>query len=449
MVTRSDVQSLCTEESIRTVRLLYVGNDGVIRGHVVDGSRLESAFRDGLAVPKSVQSITALDEQLSDGGFGSVGEVRLVPDAESFRVLPYADACAAVFCNLYEDGREPWNIDPRSTLESYLESLTASGFEPSVAFESEFHLVEETEEGMRPADEGGVYAADAMQATHPFVREVTAALEQQGIDFVRYYSEHAPGKHEIVTEHERGIPAVDEYLLTTETIRHIARRHDRRATFLPVPFDGATNGCHVHLSLWHGDENRFHDPTADSRYSLSDEARHFVGGLLEHAHALTALTAPTVNSYSRLRPGQEASAYVCWGLDHREAMIRIPSPTPSDGAGTTRIEFRPADNTANPYLCLLGILAAGMDGIERELDPGPPLRRDPADRIQDADSKAVVERLPQSLDDALQALVDDDELSTALGPELLETYVAVKRALWESFTDSAEQWKRETFRRIY
>lgn len=449
MSTQSDVESQCAEAGVETVRLLYVGNDGVLRGHVVEADRIGTVLREGVSLPKSVQSMTALDDRLIDGRFGSVGEVRLVPDPDTFRVVPYAPDCGVLFCDLRETNSEPWSADPRSRLSSFFESLRRDGVAATVAFESEFHLVEEGPDGLVQAGEGGVYAADRLQETHAFVRAVVDALDRQDVGFARYYPEHEPGKHEVVTDHATGTEAVEEYLLTRQTVKSLAAEHDGRATFLPAPFPGSTNGCHVHLSLWEGDENLFYDPNVEGAYPLSDRARHFVGGLLEHAPALTALAAPTVNSYARLRPQQEASAYVCWGEDNREAMVRVPSTNPGDRRGTTRIEFRPADNTANPYLCLLGLLAAGMDGVERKLSPGPPLNENPGRCADGAESGAGVERLPRTLGESIRALEDDDVLASALGPELLRSYVEVKRHLWESFTASAGEWKRDEFRRVY
>lgn len=449
MATRAEIRQCCSEGPVETVRLLYVGNDGVTRGHVADAGDIDAVLENGLSIPKSVQSLTALDERLLEGRFGSVGEVTLLPDPDTFHVLPYVENSAVMLCDLVEESSKPWEADPRSTLAEVLRSLRSEGIEPAVAFESEFHLIRETSTGFEPVGDQGVYATNSMRGTDEFVGEVADALEQQGIGFSRYYPEHAPGKHEVVTEHARGISAPDKYLLTRETIREVACSHDLRATFLPAPFDGATNGCHVHISLWDGDENLFFDPDRAGKYPISERARYFIGGLVEHAPALTALAAPSVNSYSRLRPQQEASAYVCWGEDNREAMVRIPSTAPQNQAATARIEYRPADNTANPYLCLLGLLVAGWDGIKSQIDPGPSLDENPGNLSEAARSAENIQRLPRTLNESLSALEADGVLRDALSPALVDSYVEVKQHQWESFTASAGQWKREQLMKVH
>ena len=229
----------------------------------------------------------------------------------------------------------------------------------------------------------------------------------------------------------------------------VADAHGVGATFRPTPFDGLPgNGCHIHLSVWREGENVLYDPDADGRYLLSEAGRHFVGGLLDHAPALVALTAPTVESYNRLAPGMWASAYACWGHDNREAMVRIPSVDGDDTESTLRIEFKPSDNTNNPYLEQLGLLAAGFDGIERELDPGESLNQDPGG-VDEAELDAHgIGRLPESLSDALDALEADEVLAEALGEPLHGSYIEVKRSEWAQSTEDGE-WETDYLARSF
>ncbi|KZN23374.1 hypothetical protein A4G99_15285 [Haladaptatus sp. R4] len=171
--------------------------------------------------------------------------------------------------------------------------------------------------------------------------------------------------------------------------------------------------------------------------------------MLAHARALVALTAPSVVSYKRLQPGSWASAYTAWGLDNREAMVRIPSAQWENAAATTRLELKAADNTANPYLALLGVLAAGRDGIERGLDPGEPLDVDPGSLSESERERRGIERLPQSLGEAIDELEADTVLSDAMGDDLHRTYVAVKRATWTDAATAVTDWDVETYTRLY
>ena len=283
-----------------------------------------------------------------------------------------------------------------------------------------------------------------MRSAHDIVLDTIDALKTQGMGLAAYYPEYGPGQQELVIDHDSGVAAADNHILFKETVNAIARDHGAEATFRPKPFGELPgSGCHVHLSLWHDDENVLYDPDADGRYPLSESGQHFVGGLLNHAPALVALTAPTVESYDRLAPGMWASAYTCWGHDNREAVVRIPSVERSNRSGTTRVEFKPADSTNNPYLALLGLLGAGMDGIERELDPGEPLNQDPGTLDEDELAARDIERLPATLEEALDALEDDDILRESMGEDLFESYVEVKRSEWDQSIDEEGDWESE------
>ena len=441
MPTKSEIIKQCTEGEVELVRLLYVGNDGVARGRVVPAERIEDALETGANLAKAMQSFTSLDELAAGGRFGAAGEIRLVPDSETFRVLPYADRSAVMLCNMYNLDRTPWDADPRSTLSAMLDE---TAFEPQVSFESEFYLVRNTDEGFVPFDDSVCFAADGMQSATDVILDMVAALREQDMAVTSYYPEYGPGQQELVTKHAPGLLAADNHTLYKQTVRSVATNHEIAATFLPKPFpDAAGSGCHIHCSLWRDGENAFHDPDADSPYGLSETARHFVGGVLEHAPGLVALTAASVMSYRRLQPHMWASAYTCWGRDNREAVVRVPSSQWDDRSNTTRIEFKPADNTANPYLAELGLLAAGMDGIENEIDPGEPVEMDPSELSVGDRAERDIRRLPETLDEALDALEGDEVLAQALGQTLHGSYLEVKRSQWEALGEEEDDADRE------
>lgn len=445
--TAADVVEHCSNTDISLVRLLYVGNDGVTRGQTITVSELSEAFETGVSLPTSVQSLAPPDDRVVGGAFDTVGEVRLVPQPRTFRKLPYESETAAMLCSIRTLEGEPWTADPRLALQSYLSDLDDRGYEVVTAFESEFHLMVETENGYRPHDDCGVYATNSARDASDVIRDIIASLEAQSIPVKKYYPEHGAGKHEVVTGHAAGTAAVDDHVFHTETVQAVANAHGLLATFLPKPVLGATNGLHLHLSLW-DDGNAFHDESAPGSYPLSREAKQFIGGVLAHADALTALTAPAVNSYARLAPRQESCAYACWGRDNREAMVRVPSTRSGDESGATRLEFRAADAAANPYLALLGLLAAGIDGIERGIDPGEPVQTGP-DALSDAErEQRGVERLPKTLGEAVRALEADETLRAALGEELAVSYLESRRAAWNAFTETAGEWNRDILRQL-
>ena len=446
MTEASTIAEQCRDANCEMVRLLFVTQSGVVRAHTVDVSKVEDAVADGVTLSQLVQTYNALGIRDKDGRFDAAGEVVLRPDPETFRELPYAERTGGMLCDIETLNGEPWAVDPRSSLRALTAELRQRGLRPDVAFESEFTLFEvDTEETVRRVDERGAYLTKSTRETHEPILAMVDALKAQGVPIDKYYPEYAAGKHEIVTGHTRGLRAPDEHVLLRETVDSVARDHGYRATFLPKPFDHATNGCHIHLSLW-ADSNRFYDSERDG---LSRVARQFIAGLLDHAPALVALTAPTVNSYARLRPQLGATAFACWGHGNREAAVRVPETGQSDGGDATRIEFRAADNTANPYLALLGLLAAGCDGIERELSLPEPVSVDPGALSASERSERGIQRLPRTLGAALDALEGDSVLKTALGESLFETYLGVKRTQWSAFTDSAVSWERDRLRSVY
>ncbi len=295
-----------------------------------------------------------------------------------------------------------------------------------------------------------MFTDDGMQNAHDVITDMIDALEAQGMSLARYYAEYGPGQQELIIEHSRGMRAPDEQVAYKQTVKAIARKHGLTATFSPKPYpDGPGSGCHIHLSLWDGETNVFYDDSDDSAYGISDTCRQFVAGVLEHAPALLALTAPSVVSYKRLQPHMWASAYTAWGLDNREAMVRVPSSQWNDPESTTRIELKAADNTANPYLALLGLLAAGQDGIERGLDPGEPVEQDPGALSPAEREERGIERFPETLGEALDALEEDSVLAAAMGETLHEAYLAVKRDEWNEASSTATEWEAENFNRQF
>ena len=440
MTATDDVLHRVDTNDIELIRLVFVNNSGVPRGRVVDSESLPGVLETGTNVTHAMQSFNALDRLAPEGRYGPAGEVRVVPDPETYTELPYADRAAIMLADLHDLDGEPWAAGPRAQLRAYLDDIGDDGYVPRLSFESEFYYTTETDEGETvPFDDTTCFATDGMQSAHDVILDTVDALKAQGMGLSAYYPEYGPGQQELVVDHDDGVAASDGQILFTETVKAIADAHGVDASFRPKPFDGLPgNGCHIHLSVWQEGSNVLYDPDVDGRYPLGEAGRHFVGGLLEHAPALVALTAPTVESYSRLAPGMWASAYTCWGYDNREAMVRIPSVDADSPEATTRVEFKPADNTTNPYLAQLGLLAAGFDGIDRELDPGEPLNRDPGSVDETELRGRDVERLPESLSAALDALEADEVLADALGEPLHGSFIEVKRSECAQSTEDGE-----------
>lgn len=431
------------DSNIDLIRLLFVTQSGAVRAHAINAEKVDTVVENGTPISKLVQSYNAFGRRDKNGRLGAAGEVKLQPDAETMRSLPYADQTGCMLCDIETLAGNPWPIDPRSSLQKFINEMD---YRPAVAFESEFHLFTRSSDGDdHPVGTKGAYLTESTRETHETIHRIVTALESQGLVVEKYYPEYAAGKHEVVTGHQPGSRAADEHVLLRETVKSVARTDDFRATFLPRPFGTATNGCHIHLSLW-DEVNRFYDSAEGGPSELCEQ---FIAGILTHASALLALTAPTANSYTRLRPQYGAAGFVCWGPGNREALVRIPATQADTEAQATRIEFRGADNTINPYLALIGLLAAGEDGIQRELEPPEPVTVDPGTLSPTQRAEREIDRLPQTLGAALDALATDETMREALGDDLLETYLEVKRSHWDAFTESARSWNRDRLRTIY
>jgi glutamine synthetase len=442
MTTDEEVLRRAAAEDVELVRIVFVNNSGVPRGRVVDRETLPDVLAGGTNVTHAMQSFNALDRLAPDGRFGPAGEVRVVPDSETFTVLPYDDRAGLLLAELHDLDGKPWAAGPRARLRAYLDELAADGYTPELGYESEFYYTVEDDDERVPFDDSTCFSTEGMRRAHDVVLDTVDALKAQGMGLAAYYPEYGPGQQELVAESGPGLAAADDAVRFSETVRAVAADHGLGATFRPKLFPELPgSGRHVHVSLWRDGENVLHDPAADGPYPLSEAGRAFVGGLLDHAPALVAVTAPTVESYDRLAPGMWASAYVCWGEDNREAAVRVPSVDRNAPEATTRVEFKPADNTANPYLAQLALVAAGLDGIERGLDPGEPLNRDPG-TLSDAErAERGIERLPTTLAEALDALEADDTLAAAMGAELHGSYLEVKRSEWDQSTNEDGEWE--------
>jgi glutamine synthetase len=435
-VTPQEAVRQARQTGVLLVRFLYCGNDGVIRGKATHVDHLERRLIEGIGLPMAMQSFTMLDRLTPEGRFGPVGEVRLLPAPETFAVVPYAPRQARLFCNLVQLDQQPWPVCPRYFLQQMLTQAAQHGIRVQVAFENEFYLLREVDGQSLPYDTSRLYSSAGMDNSAAVITAVVEALSAQGIHVEQYHPEHGPGQQEISIRHTSGLTAADNQLAFRDTVRGVARQHGLLASLAPKPFaDQAGSGCHMHVSLWdeRGERNLFAD--ASDSLQLSPMGYHFIGGVLAHLPALVALTAPSVNSYRRLQPHVWSSAYGCYGPDNREAAVRIPSPFWHREMASTNLEFRPCDPSCNPYLALGGLLAAGLDGIARQLHPGPPVGYNPALLSDNGRCQRGIRRLPRTLAEALDALQADAVLVASLGVELAQEYCLVKRAEVTAFEE--------------
>jgi glutamine synthetase len=432
-VTPGELLATVEDRGVRLVRFLWCGNDGTVRAKASARHGLAGRLRSGIGLTVAMQAMNSLDHLQPVDDMGPVGEVRLVPDLETFRVLPYAPHTGAVLTDHMRLDGTPAAVCQRSFLKRMERGLAERGLELRAAFENEFSLATVLDGGYVPIDSALCFSTIGMTAAQDYVDELAAALEAQRIPLEQYYAELGHGQQEISTAHAPALQAADEQLLVRETIRAVATRRGLVASLAPKPWpENAGNGCHIHFSLWEGPSNRFYDPAAPDR--LSDTARSFIAGVLEHLPGLCALTAPSFNSYHRIVPQYWAGAFRCWGHDNREAPVRIASPFRGAEEVSTNAELKASDASCNPYLALGGLIAAGLDGLERGLEPPDPVEVDPATLSDEERADRGIDRMPANQGEALDALAADRLLLGALGTDLAGSYLAVRRSEWEFYS---------------
>ena len=421
------------EAGLRLIRFLWCGNDGTVRAKASSRHGLERRLESGIGLTVAMQAMNGLDQLQPVEGLGPVGEIRLIPDLTTFRILPYAPQTGAVVTDHVDLDGEAAAVCQRSFLKRMEGRLAERGLVLRAAFESEFSLATPEDGQFVPVDSGLCFSTIAMTASQDYANELAAALEAQEIVLEQYYAELGHGQQEISIRHRPALQAADEQLLVRETIRGVAAGQGLVASLAPKPWpDNAGNGAHVHFSLWEGNRNSFYDGSAPDL--LSGEARSFIAGLLEHLPGLCGLTAPSFNSYHRIVPQHWAGAFLCWGHDNREAPVRVASVFGGLEEASTNAELKACDASCNPYLALGGLIAAGLDGLERGLEPPEPVEVDPATIAEGERAARGIMELPATQAEALDALAADPVLIAALGSVLAESYLAVRRSEWAAYS---------------
>src|SRR3712207_6275617 len=404
------------------VRFVFVDHAGIPKTKAVYRDSFERRAGAGVGLAKGVLALDPSGALHPASGLSPVGEVRLVPDLSTLTPLPFARSQAMVSCDMTEpDARTPWDGCPRSALRRVLGRLAERGYRAIASYEAEFYVW-----GPDGPLERTPYAGSfALTAAADFVAELAQTLEEMGIRPEQCHAEVGHGSLELSVGEAEALAAADRRVQVLETIRGVAHRMGLETTMAPKPYlEGAGNGHHLHLSVYEDDNPVLFDASG----ALSELGSGFVAGVLEHLSAVMAFTAASPNSYQRLAPGMWSSAYACYGLDNREAAVRLASPVAGAESATTNVEIKPVDVAANPYLALAAVVAAGMDGMDRGLDPGGPTTVDPATLSEEERAKKGISPLPANLDEALDALERDEVLIEVLGAPLVRTHLAVGRA---------------------
>jgi glutamine synthetase len=417
------VLSEVEERGIRFVRLWFTDVLGFLKSFAIPSEELRKAFTEGVGFDgSSIEGFARLEE----------ADMLASPDPGSFRVLPWPrdDPVARMLCDIaYPDG-SPFEGDPRWVLRRNLDRATEMGFSFAVAPEVEFFLSRSSER-FEPLDRGGYFDLTSAEVAERLEAGTAVALEQLGVGVEMLHHEGAPGQHEIDLVSDDALAIADGLMSVRLAVKEVAQELGLYASFMPKPAEGIEgSGMHVHLRLMEGERNAFFEATDE--VALSKVGRSFVAGLMEHAASLTAVTNQWVNSYKRLVPGFEAPAFVTWARRNRSALARVPADRPSDERAS-RIEYRSPDPACNPYLAFAVILAAGLDGVRRELTPPRESTENPGELGEDERRAAGISALPDSLHDAIRVMERSELVAEALGEHVFEWFIRNKRAEWDAY----------------
>jgi glutamine synthetase len=374
-------------------------------------------------------------------GFGpEESELAAVADLDTFAVLPWDPRVARVYCDCYDtETGLPLDADPRQNLKQIVHQFEEElGLNFLIGIEPEMMWLKRTEDG-KPLPEGVTkpycYHIHQFEELRPVLMDVVEYGQALGLDMSYGDHEDAPGQLELNFRFDRPVRTADNISTYRQICAAVARKHNLLASFMPKPFTGVSaNGHHHHFTLVDDEGNNvFHDP--DGPASLSDTGRHFLGGMLDHFHALMCVGNPTVNSYCRMwDTGFWAPIYRNWGWQNRTTTVRV--------ASGGRFEYRGVDSSCNPYLTVATLLRAGLDGLKRKADPGPPQSGNTYDLLQAGHD---IEKVPDSLGAALDALEADDVIKGAMGGRLYRVFRHYKRDEWERYLAAVTDWERDEY----
>lgn len=441
--TKDDIRRIAKEEDVKFLRLMFTDLYGTIKNVEVPISQLDKLLDNKLMFDgSSIDGFVRIEES----------DMWLYPDLSTWMIFPWGNEhgkVARIICEVYNADRTPFYGDPRNNLIRILDEMKELGFTDfNIGPEPEFFLFKLDPETGKPTthlnDHGSYFDLAPMDLGENCRRDIVLELEKLGFDVEASHHEVAPGQHEVDFKYADALTACDNIQTFKLVVKTVARKHGLHATFMPKPLERINgSGMHLNMSLFTKDGNTFFDENGQEQ--LSKEAYYFLGGILKHARNFTALTNPTVNSYKRLVPGYEAPVYVAWSGHNRSPMVRVPV---ARGA-STRLELRSVDPSANPYMAVAAVLAAGLDGLKNKIEPAQPVDRNIYSMTEDERKAAGIVDLPSTLHNALKAMREDEVIKDALGNHLYSNFMEGKRLEWDAYRLEVSQWERDQYLEMY
>ncbi|HME19255.1 MAG TPA: type I glutamate--ammonia ligase [Nitrososphaerales archaeon] len=436
----SDTEAAMQKHGVKEVALQFTDLSGLLHTLWVPANQISRVAAEGIHMDGSSVDMVGIAES----------DLKMVPDMNTFTVMPagiFARGVARLVCDLFEpDSDKPLAIDPRFVLRRIIEDSVKTLGE-SVTYnacsEIEYFLFDRDANGnLRRHDEGGYLASPPADRGVDTRLEITENLRSVGVVVEKHHHEVPPGKYELNIPYSDALKMADTVYLVKMIVKMTAERGGLIASFMPKPFhDGYGAGLHTHVSMTDDKRKRnlFYDSKAP--YGISRTASSFIAGILAHAKGLAALTNPTVNSYKRLVPGWEAPVYLSWAKYNRSVLVRVPPGKEM----RARVEYRPTDGSCNFYIAYAGILAAGLDGVRRKLDPPAPVEEDIYRMSPRQREERGIEVLPGNLGEALDELAKDGYMRESLGAAFCDKFLEVKGREWKDFNLTVHEWERKKY----
>lgn len=435
--TKEEILKDAEERNVEFVRLQFTDVFGIMKNVAITMNQLKKALdNECMFDGSSIDGFVRIDES----------DMYLHPDYDTWNIFPWRKhqnaQTARLICDVYlVDNKTPFLGDPRNVLKKVVKEAEDMGFSFNVGPECEFFLFKLDEDGkptIEMSDEGGYFELNPIDRGENCRRDICLALEDMDFTIEASHHEVASSQHEIDFKFDEVITAADDVMTFKHVVKTYAQKHGLHATFMPKPIAGIDgSGMHTNMSLSSiKDGSNVFDDTSDE-LGLSKLAYNFIAGIMAHVKGIAVFSNPTVNSYKRLVPGYEAPTYITWSASNRSSLVRIPA---SRGKGT-RIELRSPDPTCNPYLEMALCLAAGLDGIKRNLQPVAPIDFNVFNLSKKELDEKGIECLPGSLEEAIKAAEEDEFIRETLGDHLFTNYIVGKKAEWEEYRTSVSQWE--------
>ena len=436
--TREEILQMAEEEDVEFIRLQFTDMFGTLKNIAITAREL----------PRALDNRCIVDGSFIAGIAGeSEPDMYLRPDLDTFAILPWRPQqgkVARLICDVHTPDGKPFEGDPRWILKKTIKEANEMGYRFDVGPECEFFLFHTDDNGLPTTlshEKAGYFDLGPNDLGENIRRDMVLTLEDMGFEIEASHHEVAPAQHEIDFKYDEALKTADNIQTFKMTVKTIAKRHGLYATFMPKPKFGISgSGMHINMSLATEEgKNIFADE--NGKIGLSDDAYHFIAGIMKHARGMSAITNPLVNSYKRLVPGYEAPVYIAWSAKNRSPLIRIPA---SRGNGT-RVELRNPDPTANPYLVLALCLAAGLDGIKNKIEVPKSVDCNIYEMTPGERRAAGIENMPADLKEAVDCLVADEFLCSVLGEHITTKYVEAKMKEWENYTTRVSQWEIDEY----